>query len=206
MAIAMGGALVGCLVGVAAGRALVDVYLEYFSFPFLVFQLDPKSFVIGFAVSLLAAAAGGLVVMRDVFALTPATAMQPPAPQDYSRSGRIGHSLNKLLDQPSRMVLRRLTRQPGRMAGAVVGIASGMALSVGMISILSGFDRTLALTFDVIDRSDVTVSFTEAMSEKTILELQRMPGVIEVEPVRIVPAVLRNGLKTYRGAINGLVT
>lgn len=206
LAIAMGGALAGCLIGIAAGRVLVDVYLEYFRFPFLVFQLDPKSFVIGFGVSVLAASAGGLVVLRGVFALTPATAMRPPAPQDYSRSGRIGRSFNKLLDQPSRMVIRRLTRQPGRMAGAVVGIASGMALSVAMISILSGFDRTIDLTFTVVDRSDVTVTFTEAMPGKTILELKRMPGIIEVEPVRIVPAVLRNGRKTYRGAINGLVT
>ena len=132
--------------------------------------------------------------------------MRPPAPQDYSRTGRIWHSLNKLLDQPSRMVLRRLTRQPGRMVGAVVGIASGMALSVGMISIISGFDHTIDLTFNVVDRSDVTVTFTEVMSDKAILELQRIPGIIEVEPVRIVPAVLRNGRKTYRGAINGLVT
>lgn len=206
LAIAMGGALAGCLIGIAAGRVLVDVYLEYFRFPFLVFQLDPKSFVIGFGVSVLAASAGGLVVLRSVFALTPATAMRPPAPQDYSRSGRVGRSFNKLLDQPSRMVLRRLTRQPGRMAGAVVGIASGMALSVAMISILSGFDRTIDLTFTVVDRSDVTVTFTEILSDKAILELQRMPGIIEVEPVRIVPAVLRNGRKTYRGAINGLVT
>ncbi|WP_417515037.1 ABC transporter permease [Marinobacter sp.] len=205
LAIAIGGALAGCLVGIAAGRVLVDVYLEYFRFPFLVFQLDPKSFVIGFGVSVLAASAGGLVVLRNVFALTPATAMRPPAPQDYSRSGRIGHFLNKLLDQPSRMVLRRVTRQPARMAGAVIGIASGMALSVAMISILSGFDRTIDLTFNVVDRSDVTVTFTEVMSDKAILELKRMPGIIEVEPIRIVPAVLRNGRKTYRGAINGLV-
>ena len=206
LAIAIGGALAGCLVGIAAGRLLVDVYLEYFKFPFLVFQLDPDSFAIGFAASVLAASAGGLVVLRGVFALTPATAMRPPAPQDYSRTGRIGHSLNKLLDQPSSMVLRRLTRQPGRMVGAVVGIASGMALSVGMISIISGFDHTIDLTFNVVDRSDVTVTFTEVMSDKAILELQRIPGIIEVEPVRIVPAVLRNGRKTYRGAINGLVT
>lgn len=206
LAIAIGGALAGCLVGIAAGRLLVDVYLEYFKFPFLVFQLDPDSFAIGFAASVLAASAGGLVVLRGVFALTPATAMRPPAPQDYSRTGRIWHSLNKLLDQPSRMVLRRLTRQPGRMVGAVVGIASGMALSVGMISIISGFDHTIDLTFNVVDRSDVTVTFTEVMSDKAILELQRIPGIIEVEPVRIVPAVLRNGRKTYRGAINGLVT
>src|SRR5690554_7623847 len=92
------------------------------------------------------------------------------------------------------------------MAGAVIGIAAGMALSVGMITIMSSFDRTIDLTFSVVDRSDVTVTFTEAMSDKAILELQRMPGIIEVEPVRIVPAVLRNGRKTYRGAINGLVT
>jgi len=206
LAIAMGGALAGCLGGIAAGRALIGVYLEYFKFPFLIFQLDPESFVIGFGVSVLAASAGGLIVLRGVFALTPATAMRPPAPQDYSRSGRIGRSFNKLLDQPSRMVLRRLTRQPGRMAGAIIGIAAGMALSVGMISILSGFDRTIDLTFSVVDRSDVTVTFTEAMSDKAVLELQRMPGIIEVEPVRIVPAVLSNGRKTYRGAINGLVT
>lgn len=206
LAIAMGGALAGCLAGIAAGRALIGVYLEYFKFPFLVFQLDPASFVTGFGVSVLAASAGGLIVLRGVFALTPATAMRPPAPQDYSRSGRIGRFFNTLLDQPSRMVLRRLTRQPGRMAGAVTGIAAGMALSVGMISILSGFDRTIDLAFSVVDRSDVTVTFTEVMSDKTVLELQRMPGVIEVEPVRVVPAILRNGLYTYRGAINGLVT
>lgn len=206
LAIAAGGALAGCLAGIAAGRALIEVYLEFFKFPFLVFQLDPGAFVVGFSVSVLTASTGGLIVLRGVFALSPATAMNAPAPPDYSRTGRIGQSLNRHLDQPSRMVLRRLTRQPGRMAGAMLGIAAGMALSVGMISILAGFDRTLALTFTVIDRSDVTVTFTEAMSEKTILELQRMPGVIEVEPVRIVPAVLRNGLKTYRGAISGLVT
>ncbi len=206
LAIAAGGALAGCLAGIAAGRALIEVYLEFFKFPFLVFQLDPGAFVVGFSVSVLTASTGGLIVLRGVFALPPATAMNAPAPPDYSRTGRIGQSLNRHLDQPSRMVLRRLTRQPGRMAGAMLGIAAGMALSVGMISILAGFDRTLALTFTVIDRSDVTVTFTGAMSEKTILELQRMPGVIEVEPVRIVPAVLRNGLKTYRGAISGLVT
>lgn len=205
LAIAAGGALVGCLCGIAAGRGMISFYLQYLKFPFLVFQLDPVSFVVGFGVSVLAASAGGLIVLRGVFSLTPATAMRPPAPADYSRSGRIGRSLNRFLDQPSRMVLRRLTRQPGRMAGAVIGIAAGMSLSVGMISILVGFDHALALTFNDADRSDVAVVFTDAVSARTVYDLQRLPGVIEVEPVRVVPAVLRNGLKTYRGAINGLV-
>jgi putative ABC transport system permease protein len=211
LVIATGGALAGCLVGIAAGRGLMEVYLEYFRFPFLVFQLDPQSFVIGLGVSVLAASTGGLIVLRSVFALTPAAAMRPPAPQDYSRVGSIGrspkkpHNLDKLLDQPSRMVLRRLTRQPMRMAGAVIGISAGMALSVAMTSLLSSFNRTIDLTFDVLDRSHMTLTFVKAISDKAMLELQRIPGVLEVEPVRRVPAILRNGHKTYNSAVNGLV-
>lgn len=205
VAIAAGGAVVGCLSGIAAGRAVAGFYLEFYKFPFLVFQLEPKSFVIGFLVSVLTASAGGFVVLRSVFALTPAVAMRPPAPADYSRTGSFGRALEAVLDQPSRMVLRRVIRQPGRMAGAMIGIAAGMALSASMLGILASFDRTLDMAFNVIDRSDVTVSFSEPMSEKTIFELQSLDGVIEVEPVRIVPVVLRNGLNSYRGAVNGLV-
>lgn len=206
LAIAAAGAMAGCLLGIASGRAVIGIYVAYFKFPFLVFQVDPASFVVGVSVSILAASTGGLIVLRRVFELTPAVAMRPPAPPDYSRAGRAGRLLNSLLDQPSRMVLRRLARQPGRMAGATIGIASGMALSVAMLSMLASFDRVIDISFSVIDRSDVTVSFTEARSEKTIFELQQMPGVIEVEPVRIVPAVMRNGVNRHRGAVTGLVS
>lgn len=204
LAIAIGGALAGCLMGVAGGRALIQVYVDYFKFPFLVFQLDPASFVTGVGVSILSASVGGLLVLRSVFALTPAAAMRAPAPADYSRTGAIGHALNRFLDQPSRMVLRRITRQPARMAGAMIGIACGMALSVSMITIYAGFDRTIDLTFNVIDRSDVTITFTQAASKATIFNLRRMEGVTYVEPVRHVPAVLRNGLATHRGVVSGL--
>ncbi len=204
MAIAIGGALAGCLMGIAGGRALIQVYVAYFKFPFLVFQLDPASFVTGVSVSILSASVGGLMVLRSVFALTPAAAMRSPAPADYSRTCRIGRAMNAWLDQPSRMVMRRITRQPGRMAGAMIGIACGMALSVSMITIYAGFDRTIDLTFNVIDRSDVTVSFTHAASKSTIFELGRMQGVTLVEPVRHVPAVLRNGRDTHRGVVTGL--
>ncbi len=204
MVIALGGALVGCLGGIASGRAMIEVYSAYFKFPFLVFRLDPASFVTGVTVSVLAASAGGVLVLRQVFALTPATAMRPPAPPDYSRTQGLGRTLTRFLDQPSRMVLRRLTRQPVRMAGAMIGIACGMGLSVAMITIYAGFDRTIDLTFSVVDRSDLNVSFTQPVSDKTLFELRRIPGVTRVEAVRYVPAVLRHGRESHRGAITGL--
>ncbi|MEM1429889.1 MAG: ABC transporter permease [Pseudomonadota bacterium] len=205
LAIAAGGAILGCLFGVVSGRAMVGVYTQFYKFPFLIFDLDEKSFVIGVAVSIAAASAGGVLVLRRVFALTPSEAMRPPAPADYSRAGRFGQAFVGLLDQPTRMVLRRITRQPMRMAGAVVGIACGMALSASTITIYAGFTKTIDLTFAVVDRSDVTVSFTHPVSEKTILEMQRHEGVLRVEPVRDVPVVMRNGLEEHRGALTGMV-
>ncbi len=204
LAIAAGGALAGCLGGIAAGRALISVYTAYYKFPFLVFQLDPASFAIGVSVSILAASAGGLFVLRRVFALTPAVAMRPPMPPNFSHTGRIGRSFSRFLDQPSRMVLRRLTRQPLRMAGSVIGIACGMALSVAMITIHEGFERTIDLTFSVVDRSDLAVGFTHPISDKALFELARLPGVQQVEPVRNVSVVLRHGLESHRGGLTGL--
>lgn len=204
--IAAGGALLGCALGVLAGRSMAVLYLEYFKFPFLVFQIDPSAFVIGIASSILAASAGGVLVLRSVFALTPAVAMRPPTPADFSKSAAIGKTLKRFMDQPSRMVARRLIRQPVRAAAAVIGIAAGMALSVAMLSVMSSFDKVLELNFSVIDRSDVTVSFVEPLGDDAIYALGRMPGVIEAEPFRTVPALLRNGLNTYRGAISGLVS
>ncbi|WP_316860247.1 FtsX-like permease family protein [uncultured Cohaesibacter sp.] len=204
--IAIGGSLLGCVGGISLGRAMMPLYLEFYKFPILLFRLDPASFAIAILTSIFAASAGGLFVLRQVFALTPAVAMRPPAPADYSSTGRFGKRLNKLLDQPSRMVLRRITRQPGRMLGSLVGIACGMALSVSMISMLSSFDQTIEMTYTVMNRSHVTVTFTHAISPDVIHELKSIEGVLDVEPERAVSVEFKNGLYSYRGAINGLVT
>ena len=205
LAVAIGGAIFGCFLGVLSGRSMLVVYQAYYKFPFLVFQVEAQAFFIGFAVSVLSASAGGMFVLRKVFALTPAEAMQPPAPVDFSHAANFSPTIKALLDQPSRMVVRQLIRQPGRALGAIAGIAAGMALSVAMLSVMYSFDKTLDLNFNIIDRSDVTVSFINPLSDKTLYELKSLDGVIEVEPFRSVPAVLRNGFESYRGAINGLL-
>lgn len=205
VSIALFGAALGSAGGVWAGRALAGVYQAIYHFPFLVFRVEPSSFVSGVSVSVLAAVAGGLLVLRKVFALTPAVAMRPPAPADFSRSGALNVRLKRWLDQPSRMVLRRVLRNPGRIVGAVIGIGAGMGLSSAQMSVMSGFSDALDQTFAVIDRSDVSVTFFEQMPEKTVFALRQLPGVIEVEPTRAVGAVLRHATQSYRGGVTGLV-
>jgi len=201
--IAVLGAIVGSIGGIAAGSSLAKFYQIYYKFPFLVFTVDPRSFVTGFAVSILTASMGSLFVLRGVFRLTPAVAMRPPAPPDYSRSFDLAARLKNWLDQPSRMVVRRLTRYPGRMLGAVIGIATGLALSVASLTLMAGFDRTLDLSFNVMNRGDMAVTFTTKQTGKALKELKRLKGVYHVEPSRAVSAVFRNGTYSYRGAIEG---
>jgi putative ABC transport system permease protein len=203
--IATGGAALGCILGVMSGRGLAVVYQNYYKFPFLVFQVDNATFLTGVLVSIGAASAGGVFVLRRVFTLTPAVAMRPPAPADFSRAVRLGGVLKRLLDQPSRMILRRLIRQPGRALAAMLGIAAGMGLSSAVLSSMSSFNTTIEWNFGVIDRSDVTVIFNNPRGGDAIHRLQRMDGVVEVEPFRSVPAILRNGFETHRGGISGLV-
>jgi putative ABC transport system permease protein len=203
LVIAVLGAIVGSIGGIIAGSSLAKFYQIYYKFPFLVFTVDPRSFVTGFAVSILTASAGSLFVLKGVFRLTPAVAMRPPAPPDYSRSFDLAARLKHWLDQPSRMVLRRLTRYPGRMLGAVIGIGTGLALSVSSLSLMEGFDKTLDLSFNVMNRGDMAVTFTLKQTDKALLELGRLEGVEHVEPSRAVPAVFRNGTHSYRGAIEG---
>ena len=203
LVIAVAGASVGAVAGIAAGNGMAVLYQTYFKFPFIVFQVDPRAFVISFAAAIASASLGGLLVLRGVFSLTPAVAMRPPTPPDYSRTADLARLLKRWLDQPSRMVLRRLTRHPGRMGGAILGVASGMALSVASLSLMAGFTKTVDLTFTAMNLSDMTVTFALPRSDKALLELRRVPGVLHAEPVRYVPAILRNGPHSYRGALEG---
>lgn len=205
LTIALKGALLGCVLGVVSGRSLLVVYQIYYKFPFLLFQVDPASFIIGFTVSIAAASIGGLLVLRTIFALTPAVAMQHAAPADFSRAAKFNQTLMLFLDQPSRMILRRIARQPGRAFGAIIGIAAGMALSVATLSVMRAFDYAIDLNFTVIDRSDAWVSFIHPLSNRVVFDLKSIDGIIEVEPIRTVPVVFRNGVNSYRGEVNGLV-
>lgn len=200
------GALLGCALGVLSGQALSGVYRQYYKFPFLLFRVDPGSFMTAILVSVASASAGGFLVLRKIFALAPAVAMRPPAPADYSGSARLVAALKRYLDQPTRMIVRRVARQPMRAFASTIGIAVGMGLSVAMLGVLGGFDKAVSLGFNVIDRSDATVTFVEPLGEKTLFELKRLDGVIEVEPFRSVSVVFRNGVKTHRGALSGSVS
>jgi len=112
VAIGAVGVVGGWLVGFWLGRYETRLYAEFYRFPFLLYHPGPRAFVIAAAVSLGSALVGALGAVREAAALSPAQAMQPPAPSLFRRGGVAERSVGRRLDQPTRIVLRQILPGP----------------------------------------------------------------------------------------------
>lgn len=202
--VAGAGVLPGLALGAWLGRAMADLYMEYYRFPFLAWSLQPSVLLLAFGFALAAAALGTFSGLRRAFALPPAEAMRPEAPAVFRRtlSERLG--LGALLDPAARMILRNLERRPLRTALSVLGI--GLGIGVLVMARISGgaIDRIVEVQFGLAQRDDLTVTFTEPASARAATELAALPGVRAVEPFRSAAVLLRNGHREYRTALQGL--
>ncbi|WBX84180.1 ABC transporter permease [Sphingosinicella microcystinivorans] len=197
-----GGLLLGILLGLWLGRAAAGLYQQYFAFPFLEFRTGPDVFLIAATATLAAVLLGALGAVRRAARLTPAEAMRPPAPADFS-GGTAGIARALGPDEPSRMILRGLLRRPLRSGLTVAGIASALALYIAAASTTDGLDRMIDLAFGQAERGDVTVTFAEVRDARALHELQRMPGVLRVEPFRAAGARLIAGPREEREGLSG---
>lgn len=205
VAIAIGGAFVGWAGGLWLGRWIAEIYQFYFHFPFLLFEAEFQTLGAALAISIAAAGFGAFLAVRAAATLSPAVAMRPPAPPKFGRAGFLLNRVETLLDQPSRMIVRRIARQPMRAILTVLGIGAAMGLSVMMRFNLNATDYMLDVSFNVIDRSDALVTFAEPLSEKTILELASIEGVVSAEPFRATPVLFSNNRNEYTGGITGMI-
>ena len=199
------GILIGIALGLWLGHGLARMYMDYFKFPFLLFRAPPDVYLVGIGFSVLVATVGTFGAVRRVVRLDPAVAMVPPPPPDYSRSARWLERMTHWVDQPSRMILRHLYRWPRRAAMTTTGIAMSMGLLIGSSFSLDAMMVMVDISFNVIDRQDVTVSFVEPRNVRAIQDVLHAPGAMTAEPFRAIPAVLRNGPHSRREAVIGLI-
>jgi putative ABC transport system permease protein len=102
------------------------------------------------------------------------------------------------------MVLRTLERQPLRAFASVIGIAFGGAILLIGFGFIDAIEVLIARQFNDGMRQDVTVSFVEPRSSAAMHAIAGMPGVMSVEPLRMVPVRLRAGTRSRTLALTGL--
>ena len=204
LAIAFLGALVGWGGGLWLGLMMAEIYQKYFHFPFLVFIRDFRILGVAIGVSGAAAAIGAFFAVRSAVRLTPAVAMRPPAPPKFTQGNGFFRRVAQALDQPSRMILRRLAHHPVRALLTAFGVGAAMGLSVMMRFNLNATDYMLDVSFNVADRSDVLVTFVEPQSDKAFYEIAAIDGVTYAEPYRTAAVTFSHERIEHIGGITGL--
>jgi putative ABC transport system permease protein len=194
----------GVGVGVWLGKELSKLYMEYYKFPFLEYDLQSGVVIASVAVSMAAAIAGTLYSIWKASVYPPAQAMRPEAPITYRETlpERIG--LKRLLSPPSKMIIRHIERRPLKSLLSVTGIALACAILMFGWFFDDSVNFMVDVEFGLARRDDVSVTFFEPTSKKAIYELQSIPGVNYGEVFRSVPAKLRYQHRSYRTSILGI--
>ena len=204
LVIAAAGAVLGIGSGAWLGSALIGLYNQYFRFPLLEYHLSTGVAVASLVGSLIVAALGAQSAVRRAVKIPPAEAMRPEPPARYRRS---------LLERPvrwlrptlaARMILRNVERQPIRAASSVLGIAFAVAVLFVGLCFVDVMDILMNQQFSEAMRQDATVSFVEPRAGRAEFDVRHLPGVMDVETMRSVPARLRGSRNTRTVAITGL--
>ena len=201
--IAAAGVLIGGAAGLWLGQVMAGLYMEYYRFPFLLFQAHPSDYAVVVGVAMLTVMGGAVLAVRRASALNPAEAMTPAPPPDYSKAAGAWITRLKVLDQQSRMILRQIIRWPWRAALTVAGIAASGALLIGTMSMMDGIEVMIDSSFTVSNPHDVSVNFVEPRPRAALFSLARESGVLAAEPFRVVAVRLRNGPREERAVITG---
>ncbi|MBL29180.1 MAG: permease [Rhodospirillaceae bacterium] len=198
------GVVLGAGLGAWLGHWNTELYATVYHFPFLLYRPSPTSFLLASSISLGAALAGSLLTVRSAVTLPPAAAMQPPSPPTYHRSWFSRTAAAERLDEPSRMIVRRLLRWPFRAFLASTGLAMSVAVLVMALQWIDAIDYLVESFFIHGQRQDATVAFNDVKTATTIQDFGHLPGVLAVEPFRSVSARLENGHLSEREAIQGI--
>lgn len=198
------GIVIGWGVGLWLARVNTEMYAELFRFPFLLFRPSYQACAIGAAVSLAATLLGTAAAVRRVAVLPPAVAIQPPAPPTYRRASAGLRGLGRLLDEPTRIILRQVLRWPVRSALTAAGVGAAVAVLVLALQWLDAIDAMIDTYFFAAQRQDMTVGLVEAEPDTVLADIARLPGVMAVEPARTVSARLQAGQRSRRVGIEGV--
>jgi putative ABC transport system permease protein len=202
--IALGGVAIGTAAGMRLGAALTQLYRDFYRFPSLDYHAGVTVLGSGVAISLAAAAIGALGAVRRAALLPPAEAMRPEPPATF-RTGLLERTgVARLLPSSARMIARNVGRHGWKSLLAVLGIACAVGLLVVGGFFLDAIRYLMKVQFEIVQRDDVTVLFTEAASARARHEVSRLPGVLRTEAFRSVPVRLRSEHRYRRVELTGL--
>lgn len=198
------GVVAGGVTGGWLGRVIVGVLAQYMRFPHLAGQFSWSAFSVAAVVSIAAAIAGSLLAVRRAVRLSPAVAMQPPTPTTFRRGVVERLGVWRVLDQPTRIIVRNLERFPARSVLTIVGLSVSVSLLVGSQFLFGSIGDIIDRAYYRERRWTDEVAFSEDRQVHAVAEIARLSAVLRVEPLRTVPGRMLAHGHDERTAVVGL--
>ena len=200
-----GGYLLGLLLGYVLGEGLTRLYAEFFHFPSFGHRIPLALAAGALAMVALTAVLGTLTAIAATVRLSPAEAMQPPAPGHYRRA-----LLERMpwirLTPALRMMLRNIERKPLRAAVTTGGIAAAVAIVIMGNFFRDAMEAIIHTQFDLAMRGDLIVWANDQVDEGAARELARLPSVLQVESGYRVAVRFIHGSRSENGLLDGLAS
>ncbi len=198
------GVTAGILLGAWFGQGMANLYMGFFNFPYLLYQVSVETLGLAFLFSYLVAVSATLVSVYRAVKLPVAEAMRPEPPMLYKKSLLESTFLMTVLSQPSRMIVRHLSRKPVKSLLTLLGIA--MASAIMMLGNFQedSINYMLDFQYEKAQREDMVISFTEPVSRRARYEIQRIPGVQQVEAFRYAPIRIHHQHRRERTVIQAI--
>jgi putative ABC transport system permease protein len=194
----------GIILGGWLAGAVGELYRQFYHFPSLELSLRANTIFATYGVVAAMAAAGCLGAARRALTLAPAEAMRPEAPVSF-RSGLLEYlGAARWIPLSGRMILRNIGRYPFKAALSALGIAMGTAILLVGYYFQDALQHLANLQFRQVQREHQTVMFSGPQTLPAVIELMKLPGVLGVEPVRMIPVRISNSYRERRIALIGL--
>lgn len=201
------GIAIGWGAGMWVADGMTELYGQYFQFPYLVNSPSTAAFAISGVLAMLTVLLGAFRAVRATVRLRPAVAMSAPAPPKFTQGivDRIGHALR--LRQTTMMILRSITRWPGRAAVTLFGVAASVAVLIGSFFFFDAVEVMMDEMFSLSNRQQMTLTLSREQTLAAIDNARSLPGVLAVEGGYAVPVRLSNGaresLQSLQARANG---
>jgi putative ABC transport system permease protein len=202
--------LIGGLMGILAGEwlsyQLIRVYVTYFSFPTLHFELYPGTAVLGLLLSISCAVISALIAVEGVVKIMPATAMK----ESIASQVAVITPFEKIsffwerVSFTNKIILRNIWRYPFRSAFTAVGVMLSTSMLFFGYFLSGAIGFMMDFQFNKIQREDLKITFYLERNIKAYYEALRFPNVKKAEPMLLYPFELRNGWHKKQLAVYGL--
>ena len=194
----------GIAVGIWFGKGLGNIYMEFYRFPYLIYELKPNVALIAAFITATAAIAGTIHSVKRAATMPPAEAMRPEPPARYRKTiiDRLG--IARMLSQPTLIIVRNIGRRPIKSLLTITGIAFSCAIIIAGTFSSDAVDFIVNVQFRLSQKDNMAVTFVEPVSRNALYELQGLSGVEYAEVFRTAPVRLRFGHQSFRTTLQGI--